>query len=119
MTQNSLKRILNITLKTVNFNQEAAPGAGEGGLLNSKSEYSRCNLPRLVVEGTEGLDGIDKKEDEGEPNVHDREIEPPPVRSGTNSGLNLRENKKGAKTNRQKNGTSDIRLHFPKKQNGD
>ena len=71
------------------------------------------------MEGTEGLDGIDKKEDEGEPNVHDREIEPPPVRSGTNTGLILRENKKGAKTNGQRDRTSDIRSHFPKKQNGD
>ena len=92
---------------------------GDVRLLNSKSEYSRCSLPRLVVEGTEGLEGIDKKEDEGELNVNDREIEPPPVRSGTNTGLNLRENKKGAKTNGQRDRTSDIRSHFPKKQNGD
>ena len=91
---------------------------GDVRLLNSKSEYSRCSLPRLVVEGTEGLEGIDKKEDEGEPNVNDREIEPPPVRSGTNSGLNLRENEKGAKTNGQRNKSTDIRSHF-KKQKSD
>ena len=82
-------------------------------------EYSRCSLPRLVVEGTEGIEGNDKKEDEGEQNVNDREVEPPPVRSGTNSGLSLRENEKGAKTNGQRNKTSDIRSHFPKKQNSD
>ena len=34
---------------------------GDVRLLNSKSEYSRCSLPRLVVEGTEGHEGIDKK----------------------------------------------------------
>ena len=70
---------------------------GDVRLLNSKSKYSRCSLPRLVVEGAEGLGGIDKKADDWEPNVNEREIEPPPVRSGTNSGLNLRDNRKGAK----------------------
>ena len=47
-----------------------------------------------------------------------REIEPLPLRSGTNSGLNLRENEKGEKTNRQRNKSTDIRSHF-KKQNSD
>ena len=48
-------------------------------LLNSKSEYLRCSLSRLVVEGTEGLENDDEKQDEGERNVNDRELEPPPV----------------------------------------
>ena len=91
---------------------------GNVRLLNSKSEYSRCSLPRLVVEGTEGIEGDDKKEDEGEHHVNDREVEPPPVRSETNSGLSLKEDKKGAKTNGQEYRTSDIRSHF-KKQTSD
>ena len=91
---------------------------GNVRLLNSKSEYSRCSLPRLVVEGTEGIEGDDKKEGEGEHHVNDREVEPPPVRSETNSGLSLKEDKKGAKTNGQEYRTSDIRSHF-KKQTSD
>ena len=85
---------------------------GEVRLLNSKSEYSRCSLPRLVVEGTEGIESDDKKEDEGEPNVNDREIEPPTARSESISALSLRKNKKGAKTNGQEYKNSDIRSHF-------
>ena len=86
---------------------------GEVRLLNSKSEYSRCSLPRLVVEGTEGIESDDKKEDEGEPSVNDREIEPPTARSESISGLSLRKNnKKGAKTSGQEYRNSDIRSHF-------
>ena len=62
---------------------------GEVRLLNSKSEYSRCSLLKLVVEGTEGIESDDKKEDEGEPSVNDREIEPPTARSESISGLSL------------------------------
>ena len=94
---------------------------GNVRLLNSKSEYSRCSLPRLVVEGTEGIESDDRKEEEGEPKVNDREIEPPKASSVTISGSSLRKNnKKGAKTNGQNNGNSDIRSHFVvKKQNSD
>ena len=86
-------------------------------LLNSKSEYLRCSLSRLVVEGTEGLENDDEKQDEGERNVNDRELEPPPVRADTNNGLSLR--KDLAKTNKQVYRTSDIRSHFVKKQKSD
>ena len=94
---------------------------GNVRLLNSKSEYSRCSLPRLVVEGTEGIESDDRKEEEGEPKVNDREIEPPKASSETISDSSLRKNnKKGAKTNGQNNGNSDIRSHFVvKKQNSD
>ena len=90
---------------------------GDVRLLNSKSEYSRCSLPRLVVEGTEGIENDDEKQDEGEHNVNDRELEPPPVRADTNNGLSLR--KDLAKTNKQVYRTSDIRSHFVKKQKSD
>ena len=85
---------------------------GDVRLLNSKSKYSRCSLPRLVVEGAEGLGGIDKKADDWEPNVNEREIEPLPVRSDTINGQSLRKNRNLAKTNGQKYGASDIRSHF-------
>ena len=65
------------------------------------------------MEGTEGIESDDKKEDEGEPSVNDREIEPPTARSESISGLSLRKNnKRGAKTNGQEYRNSDIRLHF-------
>ena len=40
------------------------------------------------MEGTEGIES-DDKEDEGEPSVNDREIEPPTARSESISGLSL------------------------------
>ena len=64
------------------------------------------------MEGTEGIESDDKKEDEGEPSVNDREIEPPTARSESISALSLRKNKKGAKTNGQEYKNSDIRSHF-------
>ena len=93
---------------------------GNVRLLNSKSEYSRCSLPRLVVEGTEGIESDDRKEEEGEPNVKVREVEPPTASSEPISDASLRKNKKGAKTNGHKT-TSDIRSHFivDKKQKSD
>ena len=96
--------------------QEQAKGSLR--LLNSKSEYSRCSLPRLVVEGTEGVEGDDdKKEAEGELHEKDREIEPPPARSNTNNELDLRKDRSLAKTNGHRK--SDIRSHFVKQQNSD
>ena len=74
---------------------------GDVRLLNSKSEYSRCSLPRLVMEGTEGIENDDE---------NDRELEPPPVRADTNNGLSLR--KDLAKTNKQVYERSDIRSHL-------
>ena len=87
---------------------------GDVRLLNSKSEYSRCSLQRLVVEGTEGIEDNAEKQDEGEHNVNDRDLEPPPVRADTNNGLRMR--KDLAKRNKQEYRTSDIRSHFVKKQ---
>ena len=96
--------------------QEQAKGSLR--LLNSKSEYSRCSLPRLVVEGTEGVEGDDdKKEAEGELHEKDREIEPPPARSNTNNELDLRKDRSLAKTNGHRK--TDIRSHFVKQQNSD
>ena len=66
-------------------------------------------------EGAEGIEDDDKKQDEGEPNVNDREIEPPPARANTNNGLSLRKDKKLTKTNEKQNRTPDIRAHFKQK----
>ena len=38
---------------------------GEGAVLNSKSEYSRCRIPRLIVE-EQDMEEMNKKEQEQE-----------------------------------------------------
>ena len=90
-------------------------------LLNSRSEYSRCSLPRLIVEESyeKAVNENDKQEVAGEPKVNDKEKEPATARSESSNEPSLGQNRNLRKTNSQRQNVADIRFHFKQKQNFD
>ena len=92
-------------------------------LLNSRSEYSRCSLPRLVVEESyeKAENENDKQEVAGEPKVNDKEKEPAKARSESSNEPSLGQNRNERKTNSQtqRQNVADIRFYFKQKQNFD
>ena len=93
---------------------------GEVRLLNSRSEYSRCSLPRLTVEESyeKAENETDMKEVAGEPRVNAKEKESVKVRSDSGNEPSLGKNRNLRKTNGQTQNPADIRFHF-KKQNSE
>ena len=90
-------------------------------LLNSRSDYSRCSLPRLTVEESyeKAESETDKKEVAGEPTVDAKEKESVNARSDSNNEPSLGKNRNLRKTNGQTNNPADIRFHFKKKNSED
>ena len=92
-------------------------------LLNSRSEYSRCSLPRLVVEESyeKAENENDKQEVAGEPKVNDKEKEPATAKSDSSNEPSLGQNRNERKTNSQtqRQNVADIRFYFKQKQNFD
>ena len=94
---------------------------GDVRLLNSRSEYSRCSLPRLVVEESyeKAENENDKQEVAGEPKVNDKEKEPATAKSDSSNEPSLGQNRNERKTNSQRQNIADIRFYFKQKQNFD
>ena len=89
-------------------------------LLNSRSEYNRCSLPRLVVEDSfeKAVSDEDEEKEEERNTVHDNEREPAAVRLNSKTKPSSGANSNSSKTNRQRDQPADIRNYF-KKQNSD
>ena len=84
--------------------------------LNSRSEYSRCSLPRLVIEDSHEKavsDEATEKEEERN-SEHDNERDPAIVRLNPIKASSSGKNKKSAKTNGQNDPSADIRNYFTK-----
>ena len=86
-------------------------------LLNSRSEYSRCSLPRLTVEESyeKAENETDMKEVAGEPKVNVKEKEPATARSESINEPSMGQIRNLRKTNGQRQNTADIRFHFKPK----
>ena len=87
---------------------------GEVRLLNSRSEYSRCSLPRLVIEDSHEKaesDKVPEKEEErNSENVNERDpaaVSLNPTKTSSSGKI-----RKTAKTNRQNDQSADIRTYF-------
>ena len=90
-------------------------------LLNSRSEYNRCSLPRLVVEDSfekAASDEDTEKEEARNSTEHDNEREPAAVRLNSRKKSSSGKNINAAKTNGQRDKPADIRNYF-KKQKSD
>ena len=70
--------------------------------LNSRSDYSRCSLPRLTVEES-----------------YEKEKESVKASSDSNKEPSLGRNRNLRKTNGQKQNPGDIRFHFKKQSSED
>ena len=89
-------------------------------LLNSRTEYNRCSLPRLVVEGSfeKAANDEDTEKEEKRNTEPDNEREPAAVRLKSKKKSSSGENSNAAKTNKQTDQPADIRNYF-KKQKSD
>ena len=89
---------------------------GEVRLLNSRSEYSRCILPRLVIEDSHEKAVSDEvvEKEEKRNSEHDNERDPATVRLNPSKTSSSGKNKKTAKTNGQNDPSADIRNYFTK-----
>ena len=90
---------------------------GDVRLLNSRSEYNRCSVPRLVVEDSyEKATSDEDTEKDEDRNItgHDNEREPAAVRLNSNKTSSSGENRNAVKTNRQSDQSVDIRNYFTK-----
>ena len=86
-------------------------------LLNSRSEYNRCSLPRLVVEDSHekaASDEVAEKDEERNITEHENEREPAAVSLNSKNMSSSGENKKAVKTNRPSDQLADIRNYFAK-----
>ena len=85
-------------------------------LLNSRSEYSRCSLPRLVIEDSHEKavndEVVEKEEERNSEHVNERD--PATVRLNPSKTSSSGKNRKTAKTNGQNDTTADIRNYFTK-----
>ena len=92
---------------------------GDVRLLNSRSEYNRCSVPRLVVEDSyeKAASDEDAEKEEERNTVHDNEREPAAVTLNSNKKSSSGKNKKNSnavKTNGQGDQSADIRNYFMK-----
>ena len=90
---------------------------GEVRLLNSRSEYSRCSLPRLTIEDSYEKAVSDKdteKEEERISKENANEREPAVVELNSNRKSSSGENRKSLKTNGHSDKSADIRNYFTK-----
>ena len=92
-------------------------------LLNSRSEYSRCSLPRLVIEDSHEKavsDEVVEKEETRNSTEHVNERDPAAVRLNPKKTSSSGKTNKSVKTNGQNDQTADIRNYFnSKKQKSD
>ena len=90
-------------------------GRGEVRLLNSRSEYNRCSLPRLVVEDSfekAASDEDTEKEEKRNSTEHDNEREPAAVRLNSKTKPSSRANSNSSKTSTHREQPADIRTYF-------
>ena len=96
---------------------------GEVRLLNSRSEYSRCSLPRLIVEDSHEKavsDEVAEKEEKRNCTEHVNERGPAAVSLNPKKTSSSGKINKSVKTNGQNDQTADIRNYFnSKKQKSD
>ena len=88
-------------------------------LLNSRSEYNRCSLPRLVVEDSfekAASDEDTEKEEIRNSTEHDNEREPAAVRLNSKTKPSSGANSNSSKTSTHRE-PADIRTYFKKQKN--
>ena len=92
-------------------------GRGDVRLLNSRSEYNRCSLPRLVVEDSfekAASDEDTEKEEARNSTEHDNEREPAAVRLNSKTKPSSGANSNSSKTSTHREQPADIRTYFKK-----